>query len=117
MAKDITARASKAEQLANAKKAKGKVRRPFGSAATSGKTWRVDLRNRRLANGLTIDEVARAIGISRACVMRYEWGVGDVWLSVAMKFAAFYGVSLGDIWLEHLGDQPQVAAEEGGASQ
>lgn len=50
-------------------------------------------KNLRLDNGLTMDEVAKAIGINKSDISRYENEITKPNAEVVIKFAKYYGVT------------------------
>lgn len=85
-----------AEELS--RKKPPKPRRPPPRVA-----WRCAARGRRLALRLTLEDVAAGAGLSVTAVWHAERGA-DPMLTTARKLAAFYGVTVEDLWPELAGE-------------
>ncbi|GAB6134603.1 helix-turn-helix transcriptional regulator [Thermococcus prieurii] len=57
------------------------------------------LRELREAKGLTQEELARALGVTRQTVIAIEKGKYDPSLRLAFKIARFFGVKIEDIFI------------------
>ncbi|NJE09465.1 helix-turn-helix transcriptional regulator [Thermococcus sp. MAR1] len=57
------------------------------------------LRELREAKGLTQEELAKALGVTRQTVIAIEKGKYDPSLRLAFKIARFFGVKIEDIFL------------------
>lgn len=84
---------SPAELLA-AKKKKPRIRR---AKPASRAVWDTCLREHRTRLGLTIEDVAEAVGLSKTGLWQVEHG-SDPMLTTAAKLATFYGVAIEVIW-------------------
>lgn len=58
------------------------------------------LRDHRLAQNLTLEELAKRCGVSRVSLNRYELGVRTPSVTIAQKIASALGCSVGDIFPE-----------------
>jgi DNA-binding XRE family transcriptional regulator len=58
----------------------------------------VDLRAARLNMGLSLNDAAQKIGVSRDTIERAEAGVGSPQPRNAFKIASFYGYQVTDVW-------------------
>jgi DNA-binding XRE family transcriptional regulator len=59
--------------------------------------WRCGLKQRRNLLGLSLDDVAEAIGVCRTTVWQIENGT-DPMLSTAARLAEFFGCGLDEMW-------------------
>lgn len=66
--------------------------------------WRCTIVERRKKLGLTIRDIGKAVGITDAAVSVIERGQ-DPMLTTARKLAAFFGVTVEELW-------PELAAKE-----
>ena len=57
------------------------------------------LRELREAKGLTQEELAKALGVTRQTVIAIEKGKYDPSLRLAFKIARFFGVKIEDVFL------------------
>ncbi|AHL23269.1 MULTISPECIES: helix-turn-helix transcriptional regulator [Thermococcus] len=57
------------------------------------------LRDLREAKGLTQEELARALGVTRQTIIAIEKGKYDPSLRLAFKIARFFGVKIEDIFI------------------
>ncbi|CAI1493095.1 MULTISPECIES: helix-turn-helix transcriptional regulator [Thermococcus] len=57
------------------------------------------LRDLREAKGLTQEELARALGVTRQTIIAIEKGRYDPSLRLAFKIARFFGVKIEDIFI------------------
>ena len=57
------------------------------------------LRELREAKGLTQEELAKALGVTRQTIIAIEKGKYDPSLRLAFKIARFFGVKIEDIFL------------------
>ena len=57
------------------------------------------LRELREARGLTQEELARALGVTRQTIIAIEKGKYDPSLRLAFKIARFFGVKIEDIFI------------------
>ena len=57
------------------------------------------LRELREAKGLTQEELAKALGVTRQTIIAIEKGKYDPSLKLAFKIARFFGVKIEDIFL------------------
>ena len=93
---DVTPDLSPAELLAAAKAPRIKAAKPNPAAV-----WKCCLREHRTRLGLTLDEVAEQVGLSKTGLWQIEHG-SDPMLTTARKLAAFYGVAVEVIWKERI---------------
>ena len=56
------------------------------------------LRVARKMHGLSLADVARAVGVTPVMMMNYESGSSAPSVTKALKIAAFYGVPVSDLW-------------------
>jgi transcriptional regulator with XRE-family HTH domain len=61
-------------------------------AAELGRRVAANLRERRLARGMTLDELARASGVSRAALSQIETGKSNPTIGVLWKIAVGFGI-------------------------
>lgn len=85
---------SPAEKLADAKPRRSPNRKPLRNAV-----WKSALRSVRDRLGLTLDDVATAVGMSKPGYWAVEQG-GDPALTTARKLADFFGLPIETLWLE-----------------
>ncbi len=64
-------------------------------------TWRVVVRELRESMRLSLDDVAKAVGLSKTCYWQIEQGV-DLRVTSARRIATFFGKSIEELWTELL---------------
>lgn len=80
-------------------------KRPIKRAARNTKpytrktTWKCRLREIRVELRLSMDEVVKALGISKTAYWQIEKG-GDPMLTTAVKISRFFGTKIDFIWPE-----------------
>ena len=94
MKKPPTDDRSPAEKLADAK---SKLRPAANKKPVKNKTWTCALRRIREALGLSFDDVANAVKLSKSGYWQIEQG-SDPMLTTAYRLAEFFDLSVHDIW-------------------
>jgi transcriptional regulator with XRE-family HTH domain len=73
------------------------------------------LKRLRKLRGLTLEELATAVGMSHSFLSMLERGLADVSLGRLERLAAYYGISLAELLMdEGLHAQPDITASEDG---
>lgn len=85
-----------------------KPSRPIKPNASRASPWNCSLRRLRDELGLSLDDVANAVGMSKAGYWEIEKG-GDPMLSTAHKLAKFFGKATCDIWRRRDTNQPECS--------
>ena len=85
--------ATPAEKLAK------KVKRNPGEESEKVYPLQSTMRNRREQLGLTLHDVAIAVGLSTSTISRLECG-RDGWITAAMKLCRFYQCGIEELWRE-----------------
>lgn len=86
-----------AELLAKKKDAEGRIK-SLKSVNVAPK-WKCLLSNLRIELGLSQDDVAKAVGLSKTTIWETEHGQ-EILLTNAVKLARFFGRSVEQIWQE-----------------
>lgn len=76
---------------------------PNGSEKGRKCVWHCTIRERRRALNLTIRDIANDVGLTTSAISVIERG-SDPQLSTASKLAAFFGVSIQDLWPQRYHD-------------
>lgn len=87
-----------------------KQSRPIKPNASRKSPWNCCLRRLREELGLSLDDVAKAVGMSKAGYWELEKG-GDPMLTTAHKLSEFFGKTTCDIWRRRDIDQEEKGDE------
>lgn len=74
-----------------------KPKKPRRTSPDRKYPWKCGIRDERKKLGLSSQDVAKAVGISQACLIAIERGSGPN-LSTAMRLAAFFGRTVEQLW-------------------